>query len=97
MGRPKGSVNKDKPFKAALLMEAALAEDGEASPAHKGSLRSIARNLLERASDDTQSAKEIADRFDGKVPTPVGGDPENPIEHHHKIEVELVNAENKGG
>jgi hypothetical protein len=54
MGRPKGSPNKDKPFKEALLLEAALAEDGEESPAHKGSLRWIARRLLERSGDDTQ-------------------------------------------
>ena len=66
MGRPLGSPNKDKPFRDALRMEAALAANGEASPAHPGSLRLIARKLLERACDDTTSAREVADRLDGK-------------------------------
>lgn len=66
MGRPPGSQNKDKPFRDALRMEAALAEKGEPTPAKPGSLRFIARQLLERAGEDTASAKEIGDRFDGK-------------------------------
>lgn len=47
-------------------MEAALLEQGQESPAPKGSLRYIARQLLLRAGEDTASAKEIGDRFDGK-------------------------------
>lgn len=66
MGRPAGSPNKDKPFRDALRMEAALLESGEESPAPKGSLRYIARQLLIRAGEDTPSAKEVGDRFDGK-------------------------------
>lgn len=66
MGRPAGSPNKDKPFRDALRIEAALAENGDPTPAKPGSLRWIARQLLERAGDDTASAKEIGDRFDGK-------------------------------
>lgn len=66
MGRPAGSQNKDKPFRDALRMEAALAENGDASPAKPGSLRYIARQLLERAGEDTAAAKEVGDRFDGK-------------------------------
>ena len=66
MARPAGSPNKDKPFRDALRMEAALAEAGELTPAKKGSLRYIARQLLERAGDDTAAAKEVGDRFDGK-------------------------------
>ncbi len=80
MARPRGSENRDKPFKTALAVESKLANDGEESPAPKGSLRYIARKLLERAGEDTQSAKEIADRFDGKVPQAVIGDAdEDPI------------------
>jgi hypothetical protein len=47
-------------------MEAALAENGEQTPAKPGSLRFIARQLLKRAGEDTASAKEVGDRFDGK-------------------------------
>jgi hypothetical protein len=65
-GRPKGSQNKDKPFRDALRMEAALLEAGEDSPAKVGSLRYIARQALLRACEDTATAKEIADRLDGK-------------------------------
>lgn len=93
-GRPKGSENKDKPFKAALLIESKLAEDGEKSPAPKGSLRYIARQLLERAGEDTQSTKEIADRFDGKVPQAhIGDENEDPINHVHAIERRIVHAD----
>jgi hypothetical protein len=66
MGRPAGSQNKDKPFRDALRMEAALAENGQTTPAKPGSLRYIARQLLERAGEDTAAAKEVGDRFDGK-------------------------------
>lgn len=67
-GRPLGSQNKDKPFREALRMEAALAEQGEPTPAPKGSLRWIARNMLERAGDDNPTAVSVADRLDGKPP-----------------------------
>ncbi len=74
MGRPLGALNKDKPFRDAIRMEAALAEDGEATPAHKGSLRWIARQLLERAGTETAAAREIGDRLDGKPAQRIGGD-----------------------
>ncbi len=67
MGRPKGSPNKDKPFRDAIRMEAAAAENGEDCVAKKGSLRWIARQLLYRAGDDTAAAKEVGDRLDGKA------------------------------
>jgi hypothetical protein len=66
-GRPAGSQNKDKPFRDAIRMEAALAESGEESPAKPGSLRWIARQLLVRAGTETAAAHEIADRLDGKA------------------------------
>lgn len=78
MGRPLGSQNKDKPFRDALRIEAALAESGEATPALPGSLRYIARQTLIRASEETAAVKEIADRLDGKVPQAVVGDDEHP-------------------
>jgi hypothetical protein len=57
---------RDKPFRDALRMEAALAERSEPTPAPPGSLRSIARNLLDRADKCTLAAREVADRLDGK-------------------------------
>ena len=48
-------------------MEAALAEQGEDTPAKPGSLRYIARQQLIKAGEDTAAAKEIADRLDGKA------------------------------
>lgn len=65
-GRPAGSQNKDKPFRDALKMEASLAEAEQESPAPKGSLRWIARQLLLRAGEETAAAKEVGDRLDGK-------------------------------
>jgi hypothetical protein len=66
MARPAGSQNKDKPFRDALKMEAALAEKGDPTPAPEGSLRWIARQLLVRAGAETSAAKEVGDRLDGK-------------------------------
>lgn len=67
MARPKGSENKDKPYRDALRIEAALAEQGEDTPAKPGSLRYIARQQLIKAGEDTSAAKEVADRLDGKA------------------------------
>ncbi len=65
-GRSGTNRNKEKPFADALRMEAALAEKGETTPAPKGSLRWIARQMLERAGEETAAANSVADRFDGK-------------------------------
>lgn len=43
-----------------------MAERREPTPAPPGSLRSIARNLLDRADKCTLAAREVADRLDGK-------------------------------
>lgn len=73
-GNTEGSKSKRaKPYRDALIIEAKLAEDGQETPAPKGSLRWIARQQLNRAGEDTAAAKEIADRLDGKVPQAVGG------------------------
>ena len=58
MGRPIGSLNKEKPFKVALQM--ALRE-------RPHSLRRIADSLIDKAEQgDLASAREIADRLDGR-------------------------------
>jgi hypothetical protein len=60
MGRPIGSLNRQKPFADALRMEICAGND----PRH---LRAIARKLFEKALDgDLQAIREIADRLDGK-------------------------------
>lgn len=78
-GRPAGSPNKDKPFREALRMEAALAEEGQETPAPRGSLRFIARALLNRAGIETAAAREVGDRLDGKpAQAIIGGDADDP-------------------
>lgn len=70
MGRPIGSPNKDKPFRAALRRQASENPD---------LLDKIALKLLElAASGDVPAAREIGDRLDGKVPQAVVGDNEHP-------------------
>ena len=59
-------------------MEAALAENGEPTPAQPGSIRYAARKLLERAGEETAAFREAADRLDGKVPQAMVGDEEHP-------------------
>jgi len=73
-GRPPGSQNKDKPFRDALRMEIAAAQDEN----DFRSLRKIAAALLKAAADgDVQAVKEVADRMDGKVTQTIGGDEES--------------------
>jgi hypothetical protein len=58
MGRPIGSMNREKPFNSALLIE--LRSNPHA-------LRRIAAKLIERATEGELAAiREIADRLDGK-------------------------------
>jgi hypothetical protein len=60
MGRPIGSVNRQKPFADALRMEICAGNN----PLH---LRAIARKLFEKALEgDLQAIREIADRLDGR-------------------------------
>jgi hypothetical protein len=73
-------------------MEAALAEQGEDTPAHPGSLRYIARQLLIRASQETAAAREVGDRLDGKpAQAIIGGEDDDPaVKMVHKIERVIV-------
>ena len=60
MGRPVGSLNRQKPFADALRMEIGAGNDPRR-------LRTIARKLIEMAEGgNLQAIKEIADRLDGK-------------------------------
>jgi hypothetical protein len=92
MGRPAGSTNKDKPFRDALRMEAAAAEAGEECVAPKGSLRWIARQLLNRAGEETAGAREVGDRLDGKpAQAIVGGEDDDPaVKMLHRIERVII-------
>ena len=94
-GRQRGSPNKDKPFRDALRVEAALAEQGKESPARKGSLRYIARQLLNRAGEETAAAREIGDRLDGKPAQAIVGDDQfDAIRHVHEVRRTIVRSEN---
>lgn len=76
-GRPPGSQNKDKPFRDALRLAIADAEDNPRK------LRKIAEKLFDKAAEgDVAAIKEIADRLDGKVPQAIGGSDElGPVEN----------------
>lgn len=76
MANPRGQ-QRDKPFRDALRMVIADAEDNPRK------LRRIAEKLFDQAAQgDVQAIKEVADRLDGKVPQAVGGSDElGPIEN----------------
>lgn len=92
MARPAGSPNKDKPFREALRMEALSAEAGDECVAKKGSLRWIARQLLNRAGDETAAAREVGDRLDGKPAQAIIGGEEDDPAIIHRIERVIVKA-----
>jgi hypothetical protein len=81
VGRPIGSVNKERPFKAALKV--ALNSD----PLR---LRRIADKLAERAEQgDLVAIREIADRLDGK-PAQVVDRSDAPVEELSDAELYLI-------
>ena len=92
-GRPRGSPNKEKPFRDALRIEAALAEKGKESPAPQGSLRYIARQLLNRAGKETAAAREIGDRLDGRPAQAIVGDDQFDPINVREIRRIIVDAE----
>jgi hypothetical protein len=72
-------------------MEAGLAESGDETPANKGSLRWIARQLLNRAGEETAAAREVGDRLDGKpAQAIIGGDEDDPAINVAVTKIELV-------
>jgi hypothetical protein len=95
-GNP-GGRPKEKPIRDALRMELAAAELGDAAIPKPGTVRAIARAIIQRAqSGDVPAFKEIADRLEGKVPQGIiGGDEgDNPINLITRIERVIVNAAN---
>lgn len=96
-GRPAGSQNKDKPFRDALRMEAALADKGEETPALRGSLRWIARQMLNKAGEEVSAAFQIRDTLDGKPAQAITGDDElDPIRVVQEIRRSIVDPKNAG-
>ena len=91
MANPTGkSGPRDKPFRDALRMEEKLAEAGTETPAQPGSLRYIARKLLERAGNETAAAREIGDRLDGKPAQAIIGGDEGDAPIIHEIRRVIV-------
>lgn len=69
-GNPNGRP-KSKPFKEALQRALRAADDDEEL------LNAVALALVKKAQDgDVSAIKELADRLDGKVTQPIGGDDE---------------------
>jgi hypothetical protein len=69
-GRPIGSQNKDKRFRAAIIRQLEL---------HPDLLDQIAARLCAAAaSGDGGAMKEFGDRVDGKVPQAIVGDDDHP-------------------
>jgi hypothetical protein len=95
MANPKSrGQQRDKPFRDALRVEANLADNGEETPAPKGSLRWIARQLLNRAGDETAAAREVGDRLDGKPAQAIVGDDEaDPVNIIQRIERVIVDPQ----
>lgn len=71
MANPRGQ-QRDKPFRDALRLAIADAEDNPRK------LRHLAERLYDKAAEgDVQAIKEVADRLDGKVPQGIVGDDEH--------------------
>ena len=89
MANPRGQ-QRDKPFRDALRIEIAAAQDEN----DFRSLRKIARQLLTNAAEGKVDAiKEVADRLDGKVPQAVVGDTEeDAIQVLQRIERVIVDS-----
>lgn len=96
MANPRGQ-QRDKPFRDAIRMEAALAESGEDTPAKPGSLRYIARQLLIRAAEDTAAAREIGDRLDGKPAQAIENGEDGAFQVVQRIERVIVDPKNRDG
>jgi hypothetical protein len=88
-GRPPGTENKNKRFRAALNRYA------DADPKR---LDDLAEKLWATAmSGDTQAIREVADRLDGKVPQALVGDDEHPPIGVTQIERKIVDTADPNG
>ena len=68
-GRPVGAVNKDKPFRAALVRALGIADNNPEK------LDKLAEALIAKAkTGDVAALREVGDRMDGRVPQAVVGD-----------------------
>lgn len=81
-GNANSGRRQEKPFRDALRLEiAALGEDDPKA------LRSIAKRLLEKASEgDLQAIKELVDRTDGKAVQAVDLDGNLTLTHEEALE-----------
>ena len=91
-GNPSGvSQNPlaNRPYRAALRIEAAIAEHGGRAPkVNKRSLRYLARQALERAAHNTAALEHVANRLDGPViPAP------DELPNQSIVEIQLVIVE----
>jgi hypothetical protein len=86
-GNPNSGRKQEKPFRDALRLELAAAEQNQRG------LRLIAKRLIEAAEEGKMDAiKELADRVDGKVPQSISGDEENPLNFVHTITRQIISA-----
>jgi hypothetical protein len=77
---------KEKSF--ANMLNIAINEANESGGTK---LRDVADALVKEAmAGNINAIKEIADRLDGKVPTPIAGDDENPLNIVARIERVIV-------
>jgi hypothetical protein len=94
-GNPKGQPPRVRQVRDALRLEFASNELGEPVEVKPGSYRDVARALINKAlTGDVSAFTEIANRIDGKVPTPVtGGDDEDAaIRMIHRIERVIIDV-----
>ena len=89
MGRPAGSQNKDKRFKAALVRYA------DANPER---LDKLAEKLwLTALEGDVPALREVADRLDGKVPQAIVGDDDYPPVQLEEVKRTIVDPRDSDG
>ena len=68
-GRPVGAINKDRPFRAALVRALGIADNNPEK------LDKLAEALIAKAkTGDVAALREVSDRLDGRVPQAVVGD-----------------------
>lgn len=81
-GNANSGRRQEKPFRDALRMELAALKDEDPR-----ALRSIAKKLLEKASEgDLQAIKELADRTDGKAVQQLDVDANVTLSHEEALE-----------